>query len=92
MAIYPPSDCHLKALQLGCRRGLPEVELLLMAYWQFLANPSTDELNLTEDCQLFEQLLMETDQQLFEWLLSPQQAPSHYSGLVERIRSHYLKK
>lgn len=87
-----PFDGHLKALKLSCRRGLPEVELLLMAYWQYLANSPKQGSEVSEECQLFEQLLMESDQQLFEWLLSPQQAPSQYSRLVGRIRSHYLKK
>ncbi|PLA74543.1 hypothetical protein CYQ88_05540 [Hydrogenovibrio sp. SC-1] len=83
---------HFKAMQLNCRRGLAEVEVLLMAYWQQLANKPTDDRSLLQECQLFERLLLENDQQLFEWLLSPTQAPTDYRGLIARIRAHYLEK
>lgn len=71
-----------------------------MAYWQQLANQSTNDLTsgLTNDvqfrqaCQLFEQFLAENDQQLFEWLLSPQQAPDEYAELIQHIRTDYFKK
>jgi succinate dehydrogenase flavin-adding protein (antitoxin of CptAB toxin-antitoxin module) len=79
-------------MQLNCRRGLSEVEALLMAYWQQLANKPTDNMGLLQECQLFERLLMENDQQLFEWLLSPAQAPTDYRDLITRIRAYYLEK
>lgn len=86
------SPLNFKAMQLNCRRGLAEVEALLMAYWQQLANKPSDDTSLLQECQLFEQFLMENDQQLFEWLLSPAQAPADYRGLIARIRAHYLEK
>jgi len=83
---------QLKAMRLNCRRGLAEVETLLMAYWQQLANRSTEDVNNLHERQLFEQLLTKNDQQLFEWLLSPQQAPTEYALLIQRIRTHFLEK
>lgn len=63
-----------------------------MVYWQQLANKPTNDEQTRQECQLFERLLAENDQQLFEWLLSPQQAPAEYAPLIQRIRSHFLEK
>lgn len=96
MSLSQSQTEQLKRLKFACRRGLSEVEVLLMAYWHQLANQSTNDL--TSDvqfriaCQLFEQFLAENDQQLFEWLLSPQQAPDEYAELIQHMRTDYFKK
>lgn len=53
---------HIKRLQWQCRRGIKEVEVLLLPYF------SNHYPNLNqEDQQLFERLLNCHDVELFEW-------------------------
>lgn len=100
MSLSQSQTEQLKRLKFACRRGLAETEVILMAYWQHLVNQSTNDLTsgstnevqFRQACQLFEQLLAENDQQLFEWLLSPQQAPDEYAALIQHMRTDYLKK
>lgn len=96
MSLSQSQTEQLKRLKFACRRGLAEVEVLLMAYWQHLANQSTNDLTsdvqFRQACHLFEQLLAENDQQLFEWLLSPQQASDEYAELIQHMRTDYFKK
>ena len=67
-----------------CRRGMLELDYLLQ---NFLEN-SFDLLE-AEEKQRFVQLLSESDQDLFAWLLNPEgSVPDCYASLVEAIRSY----
>lgn len=71
-----------KKLFNDARRGNAEVEELVKPYVSQLINQ--------QEAELFERFLQENDQHLFEWLLNPQQSPEKYTGLINRIRAHYL--
>ncbi len=84
----------LNRLAFQCKRGNLETELLLAAYLPQL------EQQPIEQQQLFEQLLQESDQSLFYWLLPQQLAaspkpgnqliPDKYRRLIAEIRDNYL--
>ena len=77
-----------------CKRGNLETELLLVAY--------VEKLNCLPESQqtLFENLLNESDQSLFYWLLPNtdfqsseqriQAIPKQYQTLIADIRDNYL--
>ncbi|MDG6773105.1 succinate dehydrogenase assembly factor 2 [Thiomicrorhabdus sp. ZW0627] len=82
----------LRRMLFLCKRGNLETELLLSAY-------SLTLLHACEaDRRLFEQLLLESDQALFNWLLKDPSAnnvtgheiPTCYQGLIDAIRNNYL--
>lgn len=72
-----------------CRRGNLECELLLSSYAPIAAHEA-------ETRTLFMQLLLESEDDLFAWLLaSPvcdcvSPAPLHYRALILAIRNNYL--
>ena len=78
---------QIKAIQLNCRRGNSESELLLQAYIDLLAE-QPDPKALQE----LSVLVAENDQDLFHWLMTPAKAPQQYQTLIERIRQAYLKR
>ena len=89
-----------KALFL-CKRGNLESELLLQSYIHSLKEPlpiDNEEEIIKNKTKLIDQLLLETEQNLFHWLLNVQNStttpvkpiPSHSSLLIKEIRDNYL--
>lgn len=65
----------------ACRRGMLELDLMLMAFFTH----EFDKLT-ANDQDLFAKLLAETDQCLYDWLLSKAQVPPKvYATLIEKI-------
>jgi succinate dehydrogenase flavin-adding protein (antitoxin of CptAB toxin-antitoxin module) len=75
----------LKRMRLAARRGNQETDLLLNRYIDYLQT-----LNHYHQTQVFEQLVTQDDQTLFNWLLNPDNAPGHLISLVKEIRKIYL--
>lgn len=83
-----------------CKRGNIETELLLKSYIHSL-NPMLAIEN-KEKIYLIEQFFLESEQDLFNWLLNSQlttqdkqnfsvtPAPEHYHQLIREIRDNYL--
>jgi len=89
-----------KALFL-CKRGNLESELLLKSYIHSLKEPlpiDNEEEIIKNKTQLIDQLLLETEQNLFHWLLNVQNStttpvnpiPSQFLHLIKEIRDNYL--
>ena len=84
-----------------CKRGNIETELLLKSYIHSL-NPMLAIEN-KEKIHLIEQFFLESEQDLFNWLLNSHQtnqnkqiievipAPEPYHQLIREIRDNYLK-
>lgn len=93
---YQNQQACLNRITFQCKRGNLETELLLIAYVEKCIKPIFDQ---SEKTVLFEALLNESDQALFNWLLphSPEtknQAmsviPVQYRTLIADIRNNYL--
>lgn len=82
-----------KQLLFLCKRGNLESELLLKPY--ILSLKPTIKSNQT---QLIERFLSETEQDIFHWLLLTKPSnskpvsptPQHYKQLIKEIRDNYL--
>ena len=81
------SDDLKRKLQWQCRRGMLEIDVMLQPFLE------QQFLNLSEtDQQIFERLLTENDQDLFDWLLgkdSPQD--TELATMVGKIRDYASK-
>lgn len=75
----------LKRMRLAARRGNQETDLLLNGFLDRLTTHTA-----FAHAELFEQLVQQDDQTLFEWLLRPQHAPDGFRELIEQIRKIYL--
>ncbi len=64
----------------ACRRGMLELDLLLAPY----AKRHYIELN-SEKQAIFDALLAEEDQSLFEWFMGKKSPPAEYSTLIQEI-------
>lgn len=73
-----------KRLQWACRRGMLELDLVLLAFFDEQFH------RLTADEQiLFEALLGEADQDLYAWLLAFKPCPQErFHPLLLKIRTH----
>lgn len=102
----------LNRLKFQCKRGNLETELLLIAYVENCIEPTSNQAfnkifnkvstqlqQQSEQLTLFEALLNESDQALFNWLLphsleTEKQAvsaiPAQYRTLIADIRYNYL--
>lgn len=90
-----------KALFL-CKRGNLETELLLKNYIHSMNNSLPIDKNkelIKQKTQLIDQLFLESEQNLFHWLLNSQpssttpvlEVPERYHQLITEIKDNYLK-
>ena len=71
-------------LRWGCRRGMLELDMLLLPFFDEHYHHMTEKEKLT-----FEALLEEADQTLWEWLLDLKQPESKdMAALIGKIRAH----
>lgn len=73
----------LKRLRWRCRRGMRELDLVLVGYLDAHANSMT-----ADDLLLFERFLEATDMQLYSWLTG-RETPHDpaFAGLVAALRA-----
>ncbi|MDG6777873.1 succinate dehydrogenase assembly factor 2 [Thiomicrorhabdus sp. zzn3] len=90
---YQAEQAWLKRMHFQCKRGLLELELLLTNYLPLVLQQSKQQQ------QLFERLLRENDQSLYNWFFpdsasrfapTPLKTSSDYQALIDSIRNHYL--
>ncbi len=85
-----------------CKRGNLETELLLKNYINSIKISlpiDNNNKNIKQKTQLIDQLFLESEQNLFHWLLNSQPSstnpvldvPEHYLQLITEIRDNYLK-
>lgn len=73
----------MKRLRWQCRRGMLEVDLILMRYVeQSYAQAAAAE----QVC--FERLLEESDQRLFDWLMGKAEPDLVFQALVKKMTQH----
>ncbi|ASM71602.1 MULTISPECIES: succinate dehydrogenase assembly factor 2 [Roseobacteraceae] len=78
------SEVHehrLKRLKMrSMRRGIKEMDIILEAY-------ADDTLHLMDDAELtlYDEMLNENDQDLYQWVTGQVAAPPRFSGLIGRI-------
>ncbi len=77
-------EITLKRLRMrSSRRGMKEMDLILGSFSATeLAQSDADDLALYED------MLSENDQDLYNWVSGRDPAPARYAGLIDRIASH----
>ena len=85
-----PSQIHenrLKRLTMrSMRRGIKEMDILLSAY--AAANLAQME---PAKLDLYDQLLHENDQDLYQWVTGQVAAPANYAGLMDEIAQTHQK-
>lgn len=76
-------DTRLKRLRMrSMRRGTKEMDILLMRFSEArLAELSAAELDL------YEALLEENDQDLYQWITGQAAAPDHLAPLIGQVRA-----
>ncbi len=77
------NPAHLARLRWQCRRGMLELDVLVMRFFEksYLQLPVDEQAT-------FERLLNCNDQQLFEWLMGYEQPEDiAFCKMVEKIRS-----
>lgn len=80
-------DIRLKRLQMrSMRRGIKEMDLILSAYAQSQL-PGMSEAQL----DLYEALLHENDQDLYQWVTGQVQTPNPYGELMADIAQTFQK-
>ena len=77
-------DPRLKRLKIrSWRRGTKEMDLILGPFCDALsAELSADDLDV------YESLLSENDQDLYQWVSGQAAAPEHFRPLIDRIARH----
>lgn len=70
-------------LRWACRRGMLELDILLGAFLEkaYISLPEGEQA-------LFEALLKQEDQDLFEWLTGKKTPPTEISSMIEKIREN----
>ena len=77
-------DNRLKRLFMrSMRRGIKEMDIILKA-WADDNLAGMDDAALT----LYDALLSENDQDLYQWVTGQQAAPEKFTGLIEQIATH----
>lgn len=78
------SNKQIERLRWQCRRGMLELDLLLLPYLEKKYNMSNET-----DQRLFEELLTHADQDLYAWLVG-KDSPSddRFKELIQKIRNH----
>ncbi|WP_293573447.1 succinate dehydrogenase assembly factor 2 [Phaeobacter sp.] len=76
-----PREHRIKRLYMrSIRRGIKEMDILLMAYAdRYLADMTDAQL------ALYDQLLLENDQDLYQWVTGQAPAPEHLAELVAHV-------
>lgn len=84
------SESHenrLKRLKMrSMRRGIKEMDLLLMAYCE--ANLAAMD---TATLDLYDQMLHENDQDLYQWVTGQVATPAPYENLIKHISQTHQK-
>ncbi|SEQ25860.1 succinate dehydrogenase assembly factor 2 [Thalassovita taeanensis] len=80
--MHETHENRLKRLSMrSMRRGIKEMDIILMRYaGENLAGMAEDDL------LLYDALLSENDQDLYQWVTGQVPAPDRFSGLVGDIR------
>lgn len=74
---------NLKRIKWACRRGMLELDLLLLPFFE-----NTFEKLTTLEKEGFIALLQESDQDIYNWLLGKEKPNSSiYTQLVKKIRT-----
>jgi antitoxin CptB len=80
-------DPHLAKLRWRCHRGMLELDLFLLGFFdQCFAQLLPPE----QAC--FEDLLAETDPELYTWLLGSEEPAPQYQSLIQQIRSFHAER
>jgi len=77
-----PADKELQRLRWQCRRGLLELDHIFEHYLQNRYQSASED-----EKAAFRLLLTEQDPDLQAWLLHSQSFPSHYAGIVSKLRT-----
>lgn len=73
---------RLKRLHMrSMRRGIKEMDLILSRFWTEAGGDLSDA-----ELDLYEALLGENDQDLYQWVSGQAAAPDHFAELVLRLR------
>ena len=74
-----PRAYRLKRLKMrSMRRGIKEMDLILTAYAE-------------SEVALYDALLHENDQDLYQWVTGQADAPGQYSGMIKNIAQTFQK-
>ncbi|MGR3758934.1 succinate dehydrogenase assembly factor 2 [Roseobacteraceae bacterium NS-SX3] len=74
-------EIRLKRLQMrSMRRGIKEMDILLSAF----AGAQLERMEAAE-LDLYDRLLRENDQDLYQWVTGQAEAPAPFRGLVQEI-------
>ena len=79
-----PQEARLKRLRMrSMRRGIKEMDLILSAF-------ADDRLADMDDValDLYDALLSENDQDLYQWVTGQAAPPVRFSGLISQISAH----
>ncbi len=83
MTIEQKEDLSLKRLRWGCRRGMLELDLLLLPFFDTVY-PSL----ASADQQEFARLLEEPDPKILFWLMGKEEPDHEFTCIIEIIRGH----
>lgn len=76
-----PRDTRLKRLQMrSMRRGIKEMDIILSRF----AEARLEQLD-QRDLDLYDALLSENDQDLYQWVTGQLPAPATYTDLIDQI-------
>jgi antitoxin CptB len=82
-----PRDITIKRLHMrSMRRGIKEMDLILQSFFERNA-PQMDDAALA----LYDALLHENDQDLYQWVTGQQPAPSKFNDLITEIAQTFQK-
>ncbi|WP_370300870.1 succinate dehydrogenase assembly factor 2 [Pseudooceanicola sp.] len=82
-----PRAYRLKRLKMrSMRRGIKEMDLILTAY----AEANLEGMAESE-VALYDALLHENDQDLYQWVTGQADAPGQYSGMIKNIAQTFQK-
>lgn len=76
-----PRDVKIKRLHMrSIRRGIKEMDLILSDY----ATKHLPDLS-DADLDLYDQLLSESDLEIYSWITGQKAAPEHYAQMMETV-------
>lgn len=82
-----PRDTRIKRLRMrSMRRGIKEMDLILSAY----ADATLDRMS-DGDLDLYDSLLNENDQDLYQWVTGQEMPPEPLAPLIHRISQTFQK-
>jgi len=78
-----PNEIRLKRLRMrSMRRGIKEMDILLMRFAEARLTALT-----AAELDLYEALLEENDQDLYQWISGQAAAPDRFVALVSQVRA-----